>query len=104
MALLLRKNLDREFRAFLKRTGIDRKGLCIHSLRYTASSTLLAAGVPETVIRARMGHVTSKRPSAISIHWRTTGRGQERLLLCSESRTDRPKLQRRRHDPSPWVD
>src|SRR5208283_4473940 len=58
--LPLRKNLDREFRASLKRAGIDRKGLCIHSLRYTANSTLLAAGVPETVIRARMGHVTSK--------------------------------------------
>jgi hypothetical protein len=58
--LPLRKNLDREFRASLKRAGIDRAGLCIHSLRYTANSTLLAAGVPETVIRARMGHVTSK--------------------------------------------
>jgi Phage integrase family len=58
--LPLRKNLDREFRATLKRAGIDRAGLCIHSLRYTANSTLLAAGVPETVIRARMGHVTSK--------------------------------------------
>jgi len=56
----LPKNLDREFRASLKRAGIDRAGLCIHSLRYTANSTLLAAGVPETVIRARMGHVTSK--------------------------------------------
>jgi integrase len=58
--LPLRKNLDREFRAGLERAGIDRDGLCIHSLRYTANSTLLAAGVPETVIRARMGHVTSK--------------------------------------------
>ena len=58
--LPLRRNLDREFRASLKRAGIDRDGLCIHSLRYTANSTLLAAGVPETVIRARMGHVTSK--------------------------------------------
>ena len=58
--LPLRRNLDREFRASLKRAGIDRAGLCIHSLRYTSNSTLLAAGVPETVIRARMGHVTSK--------------------------------------------
>jgi hypothetical protein len=58
--LPLRKNLDREFRASLRRAGIDRAGLCIHSLRYTANSTLLAAGVQETVIRARMGHVTSK--------------------------------------------
>jgi integrase len=58
--LPLRKNLDREFRASLKRAGIDRDGLFIHSLRYTANSTRLAAGVPETVIRARMGHVTSK--------------------------------------------
>ena len=58
--LPLRRNLDREFRAGLKRAGIDGAGLCIHSLRYTANSTLLAAGVPETVIRARMGHVTSK--------------------------------------------
>jgi Phage integrase family len=58
--LPLRENLDREFRATLKRAGIDRTGLCIHSLRYTANLTLLAAGIPETVIRARMGHVTSK--------------------------------------------
>ena len=29
-------------------------------MRYTANSTLLATGVPETVIRARMGHVTAK--------------------------------------------
>ena len=58
--LPLRQNLDREFRAGLKRAGIDAAGLCIHSLRYTANSTLLAAGVPETVVRARMGHVTSK--------------------------------------------
>jgi hypothetical protein len=58
--LPLRKSLDREFRASLKRAGIDRSGLCIHSLRYTANSTLLAAGIPETIIRARMGHVTSK--------------------------------------------
>ncbi|MFO0892822.1 MAG: site-specific integrase [Isosphaeraceae bacterium] len=58
--LPLRRNLDREFRATLKRAGIERDGLCIHSLRYTANSTLLAAGIPEAVIRARMGHVTSK--------------------------------------------
>jgi hypothetical protein len=57
--LPLRKNLDREFRSSLKRAGIDRAGLCIHSLRYTANSTLLAAGVSESIIRARMGHVTS---------------------------------------------
>jgi integrase len=44
----------------MKRAGIDRAGLCVHCLRYTANSVLLAAGVPETVIRARMGHVTSK--------------------------------------------
>ncbi len=31
MGLPLRKNLDREFRATLKRAGIDRAGLCIHS-------------------------------------------------------------------------
>ncbi len=49
-----------EARASLKRASNNRAGLCIHSLRYTANSTLLAAGVPETVIRARMGHVTSK--------------------------------------------
>ena len=53
-------DLDREFRSSLKRARINAAGLCIHSLRYTANSTLLAAGVPETVIRARMGHVTSK--------------------------------------------
>ena len=58
--LPLRRNLDREFRATLKRAGIARDGLCIHSLRYTANSTLLAAGVPEAVTRGRMGHVTSK--------------------------------------------
>ena len=41
--------------------GRDRAGGPVHSFaRYTANSTLLAAGVPETVIRARMGHVTSK--------------------------------------------
>ncbi len=61
--LPLRRNLDREFRATLKRAGIEREGLCIHSLRYTANSTLLAAGIPEAVIRARMGHVTSKMTS-----------------------------------------
>jgi hypothetical protein len=58
--LPLRKYLDREFRAASKRAGIDRRGLCIHSLRYTANSTLVAVGVPETVIRARMGRVTAK--------------------------------------------
>src|SRR5208337_4475440 len=44
----------------LKRASNNRAGLCIHSLRYTANSTLLATGVPDTVIRSRMGHVTSK--------------------------------------------
>jgi integrase len=58
--LPLRRNLDREFRASLKRAGIDRTSLCVHCLRYTANSVLLVAGVPETVIRARMGHVTPK--------------------------------------------
>ena len=58
--LPLRRNQDREFHAGLKRAGIDGAGLCIHSLRYMANSTPLAAGVPERVIRARMGHVTSK--------------------------------------------
>ena len=58
--LPLRKNLDREFRAGLRRAGINPTGLCIHFLLYTANSTLLAARVPETVIRPRMGHVTSR--------------------------------------------
>ena len=31
--LPLRRNLDREFRATLKRAGIEREGLCIHSLQ-----------------------------------------------------------------------
>lgn len=54
------RNLDREFRGDLARAGIDREGLCIHSLRYTANPAILAAGVPETVIRARTGHVTAR--------------------------------------------
>ena len=58
--LPLRRNLDREFRMDLARAGIDRTGLCIHSLRYTANSAMLAAGVNKTVIRARMGHVSAK--------------------------------------------
>ncbi|MFO0892832.1 MAG: tyrosine-type recombinase/integrase [Isosphaeraceae bacterium] len=56
----IRHNLDREFRGDLRRAGIDGPGLSIHSLRYTANTSLLAAGVPETVVRARMGHVTQR--------------------------------------------
>ena len=56
----IRLNLDREFRADLKRAGIKGPGVSIHSLRYTANTSLLTAGIPETVVRARMGHVTSK--------------------------------------------
>jgi hypothetical protein len=89
----MRLTLAREFQVSLKRAGIDRDGLGIHSQRYTVNSTLLAAGVPETVIRAWMGHVTSKMTDAFLIHSLTTGRVQARLLPYSELRTARSRLQ-----------
>ena len=53
---------DREFRAGSEASGDRGRCRAVHPLsaRYTANSSLLAAGVPGTVIRARMGHVTSK--------------------------------------------
>jgi hypothetical protein len=58
--LPVRRNLRRAFRTDLRNAGIDPAGLCIHSLRYTANSAMLAAGLNETIIRARMGHVSSR--------------------------------------------
>ena len=86
----IRLNLDREFRADLKRAGIKGPGVSIHSLRYTANTSLLTAGIPETVVRARMGHVTQKMTERYYDPSADDGKGTQAMaaLIGVEDRTD----------------
>jgi integrase len=57
--LPLRCNLLRSFRTDLLNGGVAPEGLDLHSLRYTANTTMLAAGLNAQIVRARMGHASS---------------------------------------------
>ena len=57
--LPIRRNLLRSFRTDLLNAKIASEGLDLHSLRYTANTTMLAAGLNAQIVRARMGHASS---------------------------------------------
>lgn len=57
--LPLRRNLLRSFRTDLLNAGVAPEGLDLHSLRYTANTTMLASGLNPQIVRARMGHASS---------------------------------------------
>ena len=57
--LPIRRNLLRSFRTDLLNAGVASEGLDLHSLRYTANTTMLAAGLNPQIVRARMGHASS---------------------------------------------
>jgi len=52
------RNLLREFRTDLDKAGIDQKGLDLQALRVTNATLLRRAGVPDIVIKQRLGHVS----------------------------------------------
>ena len=58
--LPMRRNLRRGFRTDLLNAGVKPNGLDLHSLRYTANTTMLASGLNPSVVRARMGHSSSR--------------------------------------------
>jgi hypothetical protein len=58
--LPMRRNLRRGFRTDLLNADVKPDGLDLHSLRYTANTTMLASGLNPSVVRARMGHSSSR--------------------------------------------
>ncbi|MHC4398745.1 MAG: tyrosine-type recombinase/integrase [Planctomycetota bacterium] len=57
--LPLRCNLLRSLRTDLLNAGVAPEGLDLHSLRYTANTTMVASGLNSQIVRARMGHASS---------------------------------------------
>ncbi|NQT12677.1 MAG: site-specific integrase [Planctomycetes bacterium] len=57
--LPLRCNMLRSFRTDLLNAGVAPEGLDLHSLRYTANTSMVASGLNSQIVRARMGHASS---------------------------------------------